>query len=160
MRIVSVSLALAAVLVLAGCGGNKGQQGEQAGSTTAETTSTSAGATSANWTAPADLDEGPRAADTPVDEAMASQGEKVFQTRGCVTCHAFGKKLIGPDLKGVAAQRTAKWMEAQVLHPAEMTQQDPTAKQLLAEFKTQMTNQGLSPDEARQVVEYIKKAGK
>ena len=163
MRIASVSLALAAVLVIAGCGGNKGQQGgEQTGSASEQTTTTSntAAADPAAYTPPADLDQGPRASATPVNEALATQGAKVFQTRGCVTCHAFGKKVIGPDLKGVAAQRTAKWMEAQILHPAEMTQKDPIAKGLLAQYKTQMTNQGLSPEEAKQVVEYIKKAGK
>ncbi len=162
MRIVSLGLALAAVLFLAGCGGNKGQQNEQAatGENATATQAAPAGGAAADWQVPADLDQGPRAAEAPVDDALASQGEKVFQSRGCVTCHAFGKKIIGPDLKGVATRRTGKWMEAQILHPDKMTQQDAIAKQLLVDYKTQMTNQGLSPEEVRQVVEYLKKAGK
>ena len=95
-----------------------------------------------------------------MDDALAAQGEQLFTTRGCVACHAFGKKVIGPDLKGVAMQRTERWMEAQILHPDKMTQQDPAAKELLAQYKTQMTNQGLTADQAKAVIEYIKKAGK
>jgi len=146
---------LLAALVLAGCGGKKAEQAE---STTAATPP--AAAPAAEWVMPADLDQGPRAGESPADEALAAEGGKLFQSRGCVACHAFGKKVIGPDLKGVAMQRTAPWMEAQILHPDKMTQQDPIAKGLLAQYKTQMTNQGLTPDQAKAVVEYLKKAGK
>jgi cytochrome c551/c552 len=148
-----VGIAFIAALSLGGCGG---KQAEQA----AVPETPPPAATPAAFVPPADLDQGPRAGESPVDEALAAQGEKLFQSRGCVACHAFGKKVLGPDLKGVAMQRTAKWMEAQILHPIEMVQQDPISKQLMTEFKTQMTNQGLSPDEARAVVEHIKKAGK
>jgi cytochrome c551/c552 len=151
---IRLSIVLVALLALAGCGGKKTEP-----ATSTETTPPAA-APAADYVVAADLDKGPRAGETPVDEELAEQGQKVFTTRGCVACHAFGKKVVGPDLKGVAMQRTAAWMEAQILHPDKMTQQDPIAKQLLAEFKTQMTNQGLKPEEAKAVVEYIKKAGK
>jgi len=157
MRIVSLGLALVVALTLAGCGGNKDQQ---AGSSTSENTTTTQAAPVDSFQVPADLDQGPRADATPADEALAATGEKVFTARGCVACHAIGKKLIGPDLKGVASRRTERWMEAQILHPAEMTAQDPIAKDLLATFKTQMTKQGLTADEVKQVIEYLKKAGK
>ncbi len=172
MRILSLGLALVAVLAVTACakktqqttttgGGTEGTQTTAPGSTTTPA-STSGGdpAAAASYQVPKDLDQGPRASASPVDAKLAAQGAKVFQSRGCATCHAFGKKLIGPDLKPVASQRTEKWMEAQILHPDKMTQQDPTAKQLLAQYKTQMTNQGLSPEEAKQVIEYIKQQGK
>ena len=146
---------LVVALAVIGCGGKKAEQAE---STTPATPP--AAAPAADWVAPPDLDKGPRAGEGPVDEALATEGEKLFTARGCVACHAFGKKVIGPDLKGVAMQRTAAWMEAQILHPDKMTQQDPVAKDLLAQYKTQMTNQGLTADQAKAVVEYIKKAGK
>jgi hypothetical protein len=105
-------------------------------------------------------DSGPRAGEQPVDEALAAVGAGVFTSKGCVTCHAFGKRLIGPDLKGVAMQRTALWMENQILHPEIMVKEDPIARQLLATYHVQMTNQKLTPDQARAVIEYIKKAGR
>jgi len=155
MRIgVIVGIVLVAALSLGGCGGKKAEQAAPPES------APPAAAPVAGFVAPGDLDQGPRAGESPVDEALATQGEKVFQSRGCMACHAFGKRVLGPDLKGVAMQRTAKWMEAQILHPIEMVQQDPVSKQLMADYKTQMTNQGLTPDEAKAVIEYIKKAGK
>ena len=43
-----------------------------------------------------------------------------------------------------------------VLNPQEMVERHPVAKKLLAEHMTSMPNQGLTPDEARQVVEYLR----
>ena len=43
-----------------------------------------------------------------------------------------------------------------VLNPQEMTRQDPTAKELLGEFMTQMPNQNLTEEEARAVLEYFR----
>jgi cytochrome c551/c552 len=150
---IALGIILLIALAAVGCGGKKAEQAES-------TAAPPAAAPAADYVVPADLDQGPRAGESPVDEALATEGETIFQSRGCVACHAFGKKVIGPDLKGVPMQRTARWMEAQILHPDKMTQQDPTAKALLAEFKTQMTNQGLTADQAKAVIEYIKKAGK
>jgi cytochrome c551/c552 len=155
MRIrITLGVLFLVMLAAAGCGGKKAEE------TQATSAPPPAAAPAADYVVPADLDQGPRAGESPVDAALAAQGEQLFQTRGCVACHAFGKKVIGPDLKGVAMQRTQRWMEAQIMHPDKMTVQDPTAKALLAEFKTQMTNQGLTEDQAKAVIEYIKKAGK
>jgi len=102
-------------------------------------------------------DDGPRASAEPIDAAGAAQGEKFFQSKGCVACHAWGKRLAGPDLKGVPAQRTSLWMENQILRPELMTKEDPISRQLLAQYKIQMTNMRLTPEQARMVVEYLKK---
>jgi hypothetical protein len=48
----------------------------------------------------------------------------------------------------------------QILNPLEMTQKDPTSKKLLATYTAQMTDQGLSKDEARNVLEYFRKSDK
>jgi hypothetical protein len=41
-----------------------------------------------------------------------------------------------------------------------MVQQDPTAKELLAEFMTPMPNQNLTEEEARAVLEYFRTQNK
>jgi len=102
-------------------------------------------------------DNGPRAADSPVAEALAQRGEGLFKTKGCTACHAYGKRLTGPNLQGVTHRRTADWMEHQILHPEIMTKEDPISRALLAEYAVQMSNQGLTPEEAQSVVEYLKK---
>lgn len=128
-------------LLVAGCGGQGGGSG--AGSGGVEETSP--------------LDIGPRAGDSPVAAALAVQGEALFKTKGCTACHAYGKRLTGPDLKGVTRRRTAQWMEKQILHPEIMVKEDPIARKMMAEYNLQMANQGLTPDEAKSVIEYFKK---
>jgi hypothetical protein len=48
-------------------------------------------------------------------------------------------------------------MEAQILHPERMIRQDPIARALFREYSLQMSNQGLTPEEARAIIEYLKK---
>jgi mono/diheme cytochrome c family protein len=134
-----VPLALALAL-LAGCGGSAKEGGSK----------TAASASGSKY------DSGPRAGDTPSDHEMAEKGKELFSTKGCVACHAFGKRVTGPDLAGVSKRRTAEWMEHQILEPEVMTKEDPISHQLLATYATQMPNQRLTPQEARAVIEYFK----
>jgi mono/diheme cytochrome c family protein len=101
-------------------------------------------------------DAGPRAAEQPVNEELAETGEQLFRAKGCSACHAFGAKLSGPDLAGVTTRRTALWMEHQILEPEVMVKEDPIARALFAQYALQMTNQHLTPDEAKAVIEYLK----
>ena len=95
-----------------------------------------------------------------IDEAKAKAGEKIFDSK-CGVCHNITKnKLIGPGLSGVTERRKPEWIMNQILNPLEMTQKDPTSKKLLATYTAQMTDQGLSKDEARNVLEYFRKSDK
>lgn len=140
-RSMMMTVPLVLLLAAAGCGKSE-PQGAASGSGTTVTSP---------------YDGGPRAGDSPVEPALATKGETLFKTKGCTACHAYGKRLTGPDLKGVTQRRTADWMEHQILHPEVMTKQDPISKQLLATYMVQMSNQGLKPEEAKAVVEYLKK---
>ena len=84
------------------------------------------------------------------------KGRAIFKAKGCTACHAYGRRLTGPDLKGVTQRRTVKWMEQQILHPEIMTKQDPISRALMAEYALQMSNQGLTSDEATAVIEHLK----
>ncbi len=152
MLVVAAVLALAALAV--GCGGQKSAQ------TPEPAASAPAGGAGADFVVPADLDQGPRAVEGALDEAKAEEGEKLFQTKGCSACHGFGRRISGPDLNGVTGRRTARWMETQILHPDKMTHQDPISRSLFATYALQMPNQGLTPDQARSVIEFLKKKNK
>jgi mono/diheme cytochrome c family protein len=145
-------LILVIALLAVGCGAKPSSEG---GANAAAVPASSANAT-AGATLPADLDQGPRAGASGSDEALAESGEKLFQSKGCSACHAFGKRVTGPDLAGVSMRRTARWMENQILHPDLMVKQDPIAKQLFGQYALQMPKQGLTPEEARAVIEYFK----
>jgi len=126
------------MVFLAGCGGGGGQTTKDA----AETHSP--------------LDVGPRAAERPVDAHLASQGALLFRSKTCSTCHAFGLRITGPDLKGVTHRRTEAWITEQILHPDVMTKQDPIARQLLGQYAVQMPNLMIKPEEAHALLEYFK----
>ncbi len=135
-------------LLATGCGNKNGTP------STASTPSNTQGASAV--AAVSKYDSGPRAAEEPVDAARAKTGQGLFSTKGCTACHAFGLKMSGPDMAGVTRRRTSAWMAEQILHPEVMTKQDPIAHQLFATHALQMPNQGLTQDEARSVIEYLK----
>jgi cbb3-type cytochrome oxidase cytochrome c subunit len=148
MRLVSVAVSLVTLitwLALAGCGAGSGNS-----SPATSTSSSSSPPTSSKY------DSGPRAGDQPADAALATTGEQVFKDKGCSACHAFGTKMSGPDLAGVTQRRTAKWMEQQILHPEVMVKEDAIARGLMATHALQMPNQGLTPEQAQAVIEYLK----
>lgn len=132
-----------ALFAVNGCGGAPNGDGSSA-------------ATGATPSSGSKYDAGPRAAEGPVDHELAEKGEQVFKDKGCSACHAFGTKMSGPDLAGVASRRTAEWMRQQILHPDVMTKEDPIARELMAAHALQMPNQGLTPEEADAVIEFLK----
>ena len=150
--LIIAALGLAALgLAAPGCGVKP-----DAGSGANPAATASSAAPTASASLPANLDQGPRAGETRHDEAKAKAGEALFQNKGCSACHAFGKRVTGPDLAGVSMRRTPAWIESQILHPDLMVKQDAIARQLFAQFALQMPKQGLTPEEARAVVEFFK----
>lgn len=145
-NIILISMFIPALL-LGGCGGKSTEGSSKPAASSAGT---------GGVAAVSQYDSGPRAAESPIDESKVEQGKGLFASKGCSACHGFGRRISGPDLAGVTHRRTAAWMEQQILHPDVMTKQDPISHQLFAQYSLQMPNQGLTPDEARAVIEFFK----
>lgn len=90
-----------------------------------------------------------------LDPAMAERGKATFETK-CSACHKFDARYVGPSLGGLLERRTPAYIMNMILAPEEMYTKHPAAKQLLAELMTQMPNTGLTRDQAREVVEYLR----
>lgn len=91
-----------------------------------------------------------------IDMEMAAKGEEVYNLN-CTACHRPDKKFIGPAPKGILERRTPEWVMNMILNPEEMTQNDPLANDLLIEFNgSPMSNQGMTEEQARQMVEYFR----
>ncbi|HEX9893688.1 MAG TPA: cytochrome c [Gemmatimonadales bacterium] len=90
-----------------------------------------------------------------VDESMAAAGQVVFEQK-CSACHKMEEKYVGPALGEVTERRSAAFILNIILNPQEMIERHPVVKQLVAEHLTFMPNQGVSQDEARQVLEYLR----
>jgi len=96
--------------------------------------------------------------DSPLDSALADRGAELFQLKGCIACHTIGGgRLVGPDLTGVTGRRTPGWMAAQILNPDSMIRNDPVTRELFAEYMTPMSNQGLTVEEVRAVLEFLRR---
>lgn len=91
-----------------------------------------------------------------IDEALAAEGKTIFEGK-CSACHQLtDQKIVGPGLAGVTERRKPEWIMNMVINPEEMTKKDPTAKKLLAEHLTQMTNQNISEADARALLEFLR----
>lgn len=91
-----------------------------------------------------------------VDADLAAKGEEKFKTV-CTACHMVEQRMIGPALKGVTTRRSPEWIMNMILNPDGMIKEDPIAQALVKEYNNAvMLNQGLSEDEARSVLEYLR----
>lgn len=91
-----------------------------------------------------------------IDVEMATLGEEIYAEK-CIACHKLGTTFIGPPPNGILKRRTPEWIMNMILNPEEMLQKDHLAKALFMEFNGQlMTNQQLSVEEARAVLEYFR----
>jgi len=93
-----------------------------------------------------------------IDDALAAQGEELFTVK-CSACHKLDQRYVGPALGDVTARRAPAYIMNMILNPEGMIQTHPEAKALYAQFLTPMANQHLTQDEARAVLEYLRKAG-
>jgi hypothetical protein len=66
------------------------------------------------------------------------------------------ERYVGPPLGGVTGTRTPAYLMNMMLNPDGMYTKHPEARKLLAEYMTQMPNLGLTQQEARSIVEYLR----
>lgn len=91
-----------------------------------------------------------------IDEEMAAAGKQVY-IQMCSACHKPDKKFIGPAPKDILNRRSPEWVMNMILNPEEMIMKDPIAKQLLIEYNgAPMANQGVTNEQARQILEYFR----
>ncbi|NIN73468.1 MAG: c-type cytochrome [Gemmatimonadetes bacterium] len=94
-----------------------------------------------------------------VDAALAAQGEALMSARGCMACHTVGGgRLVGPDLAGVTERRSADFILAMIVNPDSMLANDATARELLGQYFTPMSNQGVTVEDARALLEFFRQA--
>lgn len=90
-----------------------------------------------------------------IDQAMADAGQATYNTF-CIACHQLDKRMVGPALGNVMNKRAPEWVMNMILDPDKMLEEDPVAKALLDIYIAPMANMGLTEDEAREVLEYLR----
>jgi len=91
-----------------------------------------------------------------IDMDLVEKGKKYYNDK-CTACHKIDTKIIGPPQAGILKRRTPEWVMNLILNPAEMLKKDPTARKLLKEYNNvPMTDQGVTKEEARSILEYFR----
>ncbi|MCD6062442.1 MAG: cytochrome c [Flavipsychrobacter sp.] len=93
----------------------------------------------------------------PLDEGMVKAGQQTYDVK-CGSCHKLtDEKVVGPGWKGVTDRRTPEWIMNFVTNVDEMLEKDPEAQAMLEVCMVRMPNQNLKDDEARAVLEFMRK---
>ena len=149
---------LALALMAGGCGGNDDDDDKESPEHEAEEAAAAGGLSAF------ELEHGIGPVKEPIelgaiDPAMAATGKAVFEAK-CTACHKMDTLYIGPALGEVTARRSGAFIMNMILNPQEMVERHPVAKQMLAERMSFMANQGLTRNEARAVLEYLRTQSK
>ncbi len=92
-----------------------------------------------------------------LDQAMATKGEEVAGVK-CTSCHkTTDEKLVGPGWKGVTERKKPEWIMNFITNPDPMIDKDPEVQAQLEICLVRMPNQGLADEEARSILEYLRK---
>ena len=92
-----------------------------------------------------------------LDQGMATKGEEVAAVK-CTSCHKItDEKLVGPGWKGVSERRKPEWIMNFITNPDPMIDKDPEVQAQLEICLVRMPNQGLSDDDARHILEFMRK---
>lgn len=93
----------------------------------------------------------------PLDQDMAAKGQVIFNAK-CFACHKLtSEKLVGPGWKGVTDRRLPEWIMNFITNTQIMLDKDLVAQSDLVTCLVRMPNQDLTDDQARQVLEFMRK---
>ena len=95
--------------------------------------------------------------DPKLDTKMATLGSGIYDLK-CLACHRLtNEKLVGPGWKDVTTRRKPEWIMNFSTNTDEMISKDPQAQAMLEECMVRMPNQNLSDDDARHILEFMRK---
>jgi len=92
-----------------------------------------------------------------LDVSKVAAGEKVYEVK-CSGCHKLtDEKLVGPGWAGVSTRHTPEWIMNFVTNTDAMIDKDPKVQAQLELCLVRMPNQNIADDEARNLVEFMRK---
>lgn len=95
-----------------------------------------------------------------VDPALADRGKTIFVQK-CATCHYLDMKKTGPPLRDITKRRSPEYVMNQILNAEQMGKLHPDGKQMVAQYAQFMTIQGITYDNARDLLDFLRsEAGK
>jgi cytochrome c551/c552 len=155
-KILVLSLVVFLIAVFESCGGSN-----NSGSTTDETSEAEASKTEiGNPSYDPHRGEGKFTSvelGATIDLAKADLGDKVAKVK-CTSCHkTTSEKLVGPGWSGVTKRRKPEWIMNFITNTDVMIDKDPEMQAQLELCLVRMPNQNLSDEDARNLLEYMRK---
>lgn len=93
----------------------------------------------------------------PLDQAMVTRGEQLYDVK-CGACHKLtDERVVGPGWKGVTDRRKPEWIMNFITNVDEMLERDTASQAMLELCMVRMPNQNLSDEDARAVLEFMRK---
>src|ERR1700722_293460 len=93
----------------------------------------------------------------PLEEKMVTSGRAIYQSK-CIACHKLSTEmLVGPGWAGVTDRRTPEWIMNWITNTKVMLDRDLAAQADMAICLIRMPNQDLTDDQARNVLEFMRK---
>ncbi|HEX4849506.1 MAG TPA: cytochrome c [Puia sp.] len=93
----------------------------------------------------------------PIDQKMAANGQDIYQAK-CFACHKLTNELlVGPGWYGVTKRRNPEWIMNWITNTKVMIDKDLAAQADMAVCLIRMPNQDLTDEQARQVLEFMRK---
>lgn len=94
---------------------------------------------------------------TGLNAEMAEKGQTVANLK-CASCHKYtDEKLVGPGWAGVSKKHKPEWLMNFITNPDPMIDKDPQLQAQLEICLVRMPNQNLTDDEARNILEFMRK---
>lgn len=93
----------------------------------------------------------------PLNAEWVTGGKNIYDLK-CMACHKLtDEKLVGPGWAGVTKKRKPVWIINMITNVDMMLDKDPEAQKLLEQCLVRMPNQNVSKEEARQIIEFMRK---
>lgn len=140
-------------LVTTGCGSGEGDKTTETETTTETTTDAGTAGSDPKGIGPHRNVE----LTHPLNEEWVAAGKGIYEVK-CQSCHKLtDERLVGPGWKGVTDRRTPEWIMNFTVNVDEMIEKDTAAQRMLEECLVRMPNQNLSEQDARSVLEFMRK---
>ena len=92
-----------------------------------------------------------------IDQYKVEKGKFVFEMK-CATCHKLtDQRLVGPGWAGITNNRRPEWIMNMITNTDEMLEKDEVARIQLEDCLTRMPNQDISMEQARSILEFMRK---
>ena len=94
----------------------------------------------------------------PINQKWVAEGKGIFTSK-CMLCHDLDQKKIGPTLRNISKDRAPEYILNMIVNPTKMQKEDADVKVLIKKYNNVlMTELGISNDQARSVLEYLRSA--